>query len=282
MAFSKENLKTYLENRESNGWIVSKEEGIIGRLQYAIIQSYIEQYLPPKDCLILDIGLEPGFYALRLARKERRFVIADISEKQLDITRDKIKELKLEKQIEQFVVLDDITDLSIFSNDSFDMVLCMGGTLSYTCEKRIKFLEELTRAAKGGAPLILTVKSITQFFREIITKTDIAKLEEPIKNSLWEVLDTNYKPYTEENQEPAYYAFHGNELIQLFERVGAEVLDIIGLGCLTNNLYQQVDKISQNEDAWNTLLRIEATLGSNANLWDAGDEILGIARKEVV
>ena len=53
----------------------------------------------------------------------------------------------------------DISDLSMFPDDYFDVVVCYGGALSYVCDQRYKAASELVRVVRPGGVLLISVMS---------------------------------------------------------------------------------------------------------------------------
>ncbi|MBD3189381.1 MAG: methyltransferase domain-containing protein [Candidatus Heimdallarchaeota archaeon] len=282
MAYNKDLLKEYLTKKAAEGWAAFEKSGAYGSFKFDLIMSYINQFLPPENSLILDLGIDPGNYAVKIAQANRRLTIGDLSESQLEITRNKFDKYKLSSQIEQFAILDELIDLSIFEENSFDMVLCLSGTLSFTCEERSKMIKEIVRVTKIGAPIILAVKGKAPYFKEIIRELEMDKLEEPNKAGLWQMLETGYKQHEEYPGEPAYYGFTGQEITELLENNNIEILEIAGIGSIISNMYLQLEKIRENDEIWNDVFRIEKELQTMPGLWDAGEEILVVGRKKLI
>lgn len=66
------------------------------------------------------------YYAKSVEYEWKRLV--DITPENLEFARKQIKRQKLETKVKKLVE-GSITDLSMFSDDSFDAVLCLGGSL---------------------------------------------------------------------------------------------------------------------------------------------------------
>ncbi|MHA1156099.1 MAG: class I SAM-dependent methyltransferase, partial [Candidatus Heimdallarchaeota archaeon] len=258
MAYNKDILKNFLKKKGAKGWISHAGESAYKKLQFELIMKVICQYLPPEDALILDVGFDPGNFALKIAQSNRRLIIGDISQDQLQLTREKFDKYKVSDNIDQFALLEDLGDLKLFGDDTFDLVICLSGTLSYACERRQKLMRELARVSKVGSPIILSVKTKAQFFRDIIKKGRFDLLEDATKAGLWEMIDTNYKQFEEFPEEPLYYGFSSKELIELVVKSQCEILEIMSLNPITNNQIEPINYIVEKEEAWNTLLRIES------------------------
>lgn len=281
MAYNKELLKEFLEKKEKEGWDDSDPENVLNRLKYLLIMHYIQKYLPPENSLILDIGIEPGIYAIKLAEKKRRLVIADLSETQMQLTREKFEKLKIIEQIEQFAHLGNLFDLTHFKDNTFDMVLCLSETLSFACDQRRKMLLELLRVTKNGAPLILTVKSKANYYHNLLRTSDLEKLSNPQKSGLWELFDTGYKEYEDYPNEPAAYYFTAETIYDILSKVPCEILEIGGLNVLSKFYINNLTTINENTDAWETVYNLEKKFAEESGIIDAGETIIAVIRKSM-
>jgi ubiquinone/menaquinone biosynthesis C-methylase UbiE len=95
-----------------------------GAVEFAVTTHILDAFLPSR-ARILDIGGGPGRYAIWLAQRSHRVVLADLSPELLEIARDKIRQAKVGDNVKQ-VIEADARDLSRWGSDSFDAVLCLG------------------------------------------------------------------------------------------------------------------------------------------------------------
>ena len=101
-----------------------------GRLQAIIHTDFIRRYVDPGD-RVLDAGSGPGRFSIALAELGATVTALDLSERQLQMAKEKIGEAGLLERVDGFVTAD-ITDLSVLPNGCFDVVLCYGGrSLTY-------------------------------------------------------------------------------------------------------------------------------------------------------
>ncbi|MBK5114402.1 MAG: class I SAM-dependent methyltransferase [Candidatus Heimdallarchaeota archaeon] len=282
MAFNKDFLKHFIDKRNDQDWFTNYYRSAPGSINYEIIANCIQKYLPPEDSLILDISLDPGIFSEKIAHANRRLVIADISEEQIKTTREKFEKLGAISQIDQFAIVDEVYDLSHFQSNSFDMSMSLFCTLSYTCEKRNRFFNEIVRVTKIGAPIIFTVKNKIAFLRLLIKEGKIEKLISATESGIWEMIDTHYKQYEEFPDEPAFYAFTSNEIRQFLEKYECEILEMYAVNSLNLKDPELISKLRENEDAWSNLIEIENKLSSDPGLIDSGEEILVVVRKKVI
>ncbi len=282
MAFNKEFLKRFIDKRNDLDWFTKYYRTTPGSFDYEIISKCIQKYLPPEDSLILDISLDPGIFSEKIAHAKRRLIIADISEEQIKATREKFETLGVISQIDQFAIVDEVYDLSHFQSNSFDMTMSLFSTLSYTCEKRNRFFNEIVRVTKIGAPILFTVKNKIAFLRSLIREDKFEKLLSPTKSGIWELFDTHYKQFEEFPEEPAFYAFTSKELSGFLEKYDCEILEMFAVNSLNLKDSKVMSKLRENEEAWNNLLEIEKRISSDTGVIDSGEEILIVVRKKVI
>jgi SAM-dependent methyltransferase len=95
-----------------------------GALELRRSLALLDQRLPPSS-RVLDLGGGPGRYAIELARRGHRVVLADLSPVLLETARQKIAERGMADQIES---VDEVeaTDLGRYPDQSFDAVVAFG------------------------------------------------------------------------------------------------------------------------------------------------------------
>ncbi len=128
-----------------------------GRLQAIIHEEFLLRYLKQGD-RVLDAGSGPGRFSIIAARAGADVTIYDISDRQLEIARQKTREAGYSYKTSRFIQ-GDICDLSQFPDGSFDLVICFGGAITYVCEKRRQATEELIRVVKPGGIILVSVMS---------------------------------------------------------------------------------------------------------------------------
>jgi ubiquinone/menaquinone biosynthesis C-methylase UbiE len=84
----------------------------------------------PKQGLVLDAGGGPGRYSIELAKQDYKVVLLGLVPKMLKTVKRKIKQAGVLGKVSQFIQ-GSIEDLSMFSDETFDAVLCLGGSKSF-------------------------------------------------------------------------------------------------------------------------------------------------------
>lgn len=118
----------------------------IRRLEFLTALVYMNKYLEKGDS-ILDVAAGTGAYALYYAALGMQVTALDITPSYIEILKNKAANQHL--QITSFV--NDARDLSMFSDNSFDCVFCMGPIYHLPDpEDREKVMRESLRVLKPG------------------------------------------------------------------------------------------------------------------------------------
>ena len=151
------------------------------QLEFDTTLHFLRKYLPKKG-LILDAGGGPGRYSIELAKLGHDVVLLDLTPKLLEIAKRQIKKERVEKKIKRLVE-GSIDDLSMFEDNVFDAVICLGGALSHIVngKQRERAVSELVRVTKKNSPIFVSVigrlavcmNSITYLWPEMIEAQDV-------------------------------------------------------------------------------------------------------------
>ncbi|MGD8506443.1 MAG: class I SAM-dependent methyltransferase [Candidatus Bathyarchaeota archaeon] len=127
------------------------------RLEFDTTMYFLRQNLPNKG-LVLDAGGGPGRYAIELAKMGYDVMLLDLTPKLLKIAQEQILKAKIGEKVRE-VLQGSIDDLSMFDDNTFDVVTCLGGALSHLVsgKRREKAASELIRVAKPDAPIFVSV-----------------------------------------------------------------------------------------------------------------------------
>jgi ubiquinone/menaquinone biosynthesis C-methylase UbiE len=254
-----------------------------GRLQAIIHEDFILRYLKSGD-RVLDAGCGPGRFSITVARAGGRVTALDISDKQLELARQKINAAGQIDRIEQFIE-GDICDLSIFRDGQFDMVICFGGALSYVCEKRQKAAAELIRVTKRGGVILVSVMSRLGTVQGVSRLPYIPSLETPDISGpgvpgLWEVVEKGEFPGFPSRAGLMHAAMHlytAEELKSLFKK--CQILEVAGSNVTIPEAPQSGEKIAANPKAWATLVELEKKINHDPGLVNCGSHIIMAVKK---
>ena len=215
------------------------------RIEFSITMHFLKKYLPKRGT-VLDAGGGPGRYSIELAKQGYNIVLLDLVPEMLETARKKMRRAGVLRKVRQFAQ-GSVEDLSAFSDGSFDAVLCLGSPLNHLLEtkQRKKAAEELVRVAKKNAPIFVSVIS-----RIGLLKTILAEFPHEMRYAKhhWEVGD--YVPGLQGEGFTAAHWFLPEELRELFERRGVQVLEMVGLEGLSSHLQKQTNRLYKDQEKW--------------------------------
>lgn len=121
------------------------------RIEFDITKMYLDKYISNENLEIFDIGGGPGRYSFYLASKGHKVTLLDLSQHNIDVAKEKSKELNIE--LEDYIKgnaleLDNI-------NKKFDVILLMGPLYHLIKETdRKKSIENAIKLLKDDGILI--------------------------------------------------------------------------------------------------------------------------------
>lgn len=140
-------------------------------MEFAITCHTLATYLPP-NARVLDIGGGPGRYAIWLAQRGHRVVLADLSRELLSIARAKIEQAEVGAMVEDIVEAD-ACDLSLWADDFFDAVLSLGPFYHLPdAEDRHRAAAELGRVLRPGGVALVALMPRYAFLRRTLAIPD--------------------------------------------------------------------------------------------------------------
>lgn len=254
-----------------------------GRLQALIHTDFIQRYISPGD-RVLDAGSGPGRFSIEVARLGATVTVLDISNQQLELAKRKLSDAKVLSGVDKFIK-GDIVDLSIFQDNRFDLVICFGGAISYTCEKRYEAVKEIIRVTRPGGVILISVMS-RMGVHNAVRKNMIPILEDPdgaaeLGTSYWSVLDSGDLPGFDSRigmRHPAMHLFTSQELSSLIS--GCDILELAGSNVTASEFSPELETIAENPKAWETVVKLEKRVNTNPGLVNSGSHIILAARRK--
>ena len=244
------------------------------QIEFIITTRFLEKYLPNHG-LVLDAGGGPGRYTIELAKQGYEVVLLDFVPEMLKLARKKIKQAGVFGKVKQFVQ-GSIEDLSMFSNETFDAVLCLGAPLCHLLndEQREKAAAELVRVAKIGAPIFVSVIS-----RIGLLKTILVRFQHEMKYAKhhWEV--GNYIPGQQGEGFTAAHWFLPEELRELFEKQNVEVLEMAGLEGLSSHHEKETNKLYKDQEKWKMWMEILLKTCTHPSVIGSSEHFLLVCKK---
>jgi len=213
-------------------------------LEFETTLHFLKKHLPRKG-RVLDAGGGPGRYALELAKHGFEVVLLDITQANLEFARRQIKRSKVKGKVGQ-VVEGSIVDLSQFSDNTFDAVLCLGGPLSHVLDQHDRELaiKELIRVAKQGAPIFVSVMG-----RLSILIVELALFPDELEKSFF-IPMRDGGDYDGRSGFTACHFFLPEELVNAFKSQGLSVLEMVGLEGLGSHYGRKINALAKNKKRW--------------------------------
>jgi ubiquinone/menaquinone biosynthesis C-methylase UbiE len=249
-------------------------------LEFNTTMLYLDRFLPKKG-RILDVGGGPGRYSMNLADEGYRMTLFDLSDKHIEFARKMAKRKKLLERFDGFEI-GSMLDMSRFYTNSFDAVLCLGGPLSHLGNEsdRVRALSEITRVAKPGTPIFVSVMS---------KWGTLARPPDSVSSFAEEVNGTkhinNIAFRGEDDQWIGRYYSHYytlDEALGLFSKMkGLRVLKTVGLQGLSSSWSERyINRFGKYSKAWKNWVHIHERLCETPAIIEISRHFLIIAKKE--
>jgi ubiquinone/menaquinone biosynthesis C-methylase UbiE len=252
-----------------------------GRLQAIIHTDFITRYIKPGD-KVLDAGAGPGRFSIAAAKAGAKVTVLDISDTQLDIAQQKTSEAGVKTE---GLIRADISDLSMFKDGQFDVVVCFGGALSYVCENRHKAVNELIRVTRPGGTLLVSAMSRFGPVLGEAPSLDIANLKNPEGTpdlpGIWPVLENGDLVFYSKRIAMKHAPMHlytAKELAGLFK--GCRILETAASNAVIHEFSSANEKLAEDPAVWATVVEMEKRLNHQPGLVDTGSHIILAARKK--
>ncbi|MFQ5758066.1 MAG: class I SAM-dependent methyltransferase, partial [Candidatus Bathyarchaeia archaeon] len=221
-------------------------------------------------------GGGPGRYTVELAKRGYDVVLLDLVKEMLEIAGRQIRKEGIQSRVKE-VIEGSVTDLSMFGDETFDAVLCLGGPLSHllTIEERAAATQELVRVAKRDAPLFVSVIG-----RLGVLKTILLEFREEIRYCRHHLEVGDYIPGVTGNGFTAAHWFLPEELQELFEKQNVETLDLVGLEGLSSHLEEATNELYKDREKWKMWMEIIIKTCNHPSVVGTAEHILYVGRKQ--
>jgi ubiquinone/menaquinone biosynthesis C-methylase UbiE len=272
-------VRDYYDKNATREWKRLVQDGY-HKLEFIVTTHFLEKYLPKRG-LILDAGGGPGRYTIELARKGYDVVLFDLSQECLKDAERRIRNARVKSRVKN-VVQGSITDMSQFTDESYDAVVCLGA-LSHLIEKkdRESAASELVRVTKVGKPIFISVMNLYGVFRTVLQRIQYELLapshhrmfSEGIHRAEWHKDEPDYQGF------PDSYFFLPPELKGLFEKHGVKTLEMATCEGLSSHLKEETNKIYQDSRKWKFWLTLILKTCTDPYILGLGEHFLYIGRR---
>ncbi len=278
MSYIPEDIRRYYNKYGDKEW-TRLEGSLHGLVQFKTTTSIVAKYLREGD-YVLDAGGGPGRYTIWLAQRGAKVYLGDISDEQLRIARTKITEAGVEASVKTIKRLD-VCDMEDIPDHTFDVVLCLGGALSYVRERHTDAVSELIRVAKPGSPLVISGMSLLGTFH-LISTLDAADFLENIEDHVeWKRGSSFPEILYSRPGSPEWHApmtlYTSTYLRGLLEGMGCSVVEIAATNTITSGEFN-MPRIAESPEAVEALIELEKSFCNHPGVTDMGQHVLVAAR----
>ncbi|MDP9238212.1 MAG: methyltransferase domain-containing protein [Chloroflexota bacterium] len=241
------------------------------RVEFAVTLRALDEYLPPAPARVLDIGSGPGRYAIELTRRGYQVTLADISEAELALAREKATEAGVTLSA---VTKADARDLRQFEDGGFDAVLLMGPLYHLLEESdRRRAVDEAVRVVRTDGIVMAT--NITRY----------AAIRFWAKHAPMQVVERRavYDQQAATGKTPNavgftdLYLMRPAELAALFNGTG--VVHIVTIACegVVSMIREKLDEL--DGEPWDYWVDLNYRLGKDPDTHGLAEHLLYVGRK---
>lgn len=244
------------------------------QIEFFVTMHFLTKYLP-EEGLILDAGGGPGRYTIELAKRGYDVTLLDLVPEMLKLAERRIKRAGVKTRVKQ-TVEGSIEDLTMFNDETFDAVLCLGGPLCHILNKqgREKAVRELVRVARKDAPIFASAIS-----RLGLLKTLLVGFQHEMHYAKHHLEKGDYIPGVCGEGFTAAHWFLPEELRDLFEAQGVEVLEMAGLEGLSSHHPRETNKLSKDEEKWKIWMEVILETCTHPAVVGSSEHFLLVGRK---
>lgn len=195
-------------------------------IEFQVNWHYIKKYLP-REGRVLDNGAGPGKYSMKLAEEGFQVTLTDLTPKLVEIAKNKVIELGLEKQFEGLYAAD-ARELKMLKNEQFDASLMLGPMYHLQEEKdRIKAVQELHRVTKKNGLVFVAIMPRTRHIFNSLLTPDNWKPNNNM-DTINQFSQTGCFNHADENRFTGAYYFNIEDINPFMEAHGFESIQLIG------------------------------------------------------
>lgn len=218
-----------------------------GAVEFAVTCHVLKKYLPAHSH-ILDIGGGPGRYSIWLAQQGHRVVLADLSPELLKIAQTKIAETNVGKQVEE-VIEADVCDLSRWSDNDFDAVLCLGPFYHLPqADDRRKAAAEIVRVLRADGIAFIALMPRMIFLRRTLAIAD-ERHRLGQADFIERVLNEGVFENDIAGRFTSGYGVKPDEVAPFFEEYGLRTLGLLAAESITVGVQRSLIELAEDDSA---------------------------------
>lgn len=248
-----------------------------GELNFLVHMDVLKAHITT-DMDVLEVGAGAGIYTKELVHMARRLVVSDVSDVQLALNRNHMRDLGVLDRVADYRVLD-LVDLGAVEPSSFDAVVCVGGPLSYLLDMESVGIQQILRVVRPGGIVVLGVMSLVNTVVLFMDMLPAEKEAIGLDNLRWlletGLQDREHHPATEHYCHMMTSAdvdtLLAGEAVDIVEKRAAGVLGMAGEAAL--------DAVREDEELWALVVERELAWSKLPGTLDVGDNIVYVIRK---
>ena len=167
----------------------------------------------------------------------------------------------------------------MFAADSFDVVLCYGGALSYVLEQADTALAEMRRVLKPEGYLLLSVMSLIgttqKFFESIVEEPDFTQLVNRVNQD-------GFLDHSEDKNKSSLKMYRARELRRLLKTKQFKVIAMSASNYLSINRNEFLARSIIDTDAWSNFLKWELDFCAEDGCLNSGTHLLAVGIKHEI
>ena len=220
---------------------------------------------------ILDCAAGTGIYSFYLASKGHQVTATDITPRHIDYINEQLKD----KEYQMKTAVLDATDMSMFADESFDVVLNMGPFYHLLAEEqRNRCMEESLRVLKRGG-LLFTAYIPRYYVFQYVAMSDSKYLDAKLAEQM---IQTGVLRHDDEKcfWTDTYYATK-EEMEQLYQKHNVEIIDHFAQDGMTPAFAAKVD--SWNEQQFKIWCDYHYSICREKSILGASNHVIIVGKK---
>lgn len=244
-----------------------------GELLYRVHLDVLDRHIQQGD-KVLEIGAGSGRYTKELVHMCQQLTVGDISEHQINYNKEKMRELNCHDLVNSYYVLD-ILNMSVFPDNSFDCVVCIGGVINYLLDKEQDGIAEMLRVLKPGGKIVLGAMSFIGASLFYLDGIRYEKNQFGIEATKW-LFNTGIQD-EEHYPVPSKHYVHmmrSSELDDLFGYFPVKVLERSSAGLYSQAGHDALEQAREDKELWELIVEKEIAFSKLPGTLDCGMNII--------
>ncbi len=277
MSYNPEIPRDRYNNYGDREWTRLEKDGH-GELLYRVHLDILTRQIKATD-KVLEIGAGSGRYTKDIVQFCKSLTVADISEHQIEFNKVKMKELSLFDKIESYHVLD-ILNMGVFSDSSFDCIVCIGGVIDYLLDKEKDGVAEMLRVLKPGGIIIVGAMSFIGASLYYLDGIRYEKDQFGIEATKW-IFETGLQD-EEHYPVPSKHYVHmmrSSQMEELFHQFPVKIMERSSAGLFTQAGDAALENARNDREYWELIVEKEIEFTKLPGTLDCGMNIIYVVQK---